>query len=191
MASYSKVIQLGNLTREPEYKQLPSGQAICRLGLATNRQYKNRQTGAMMQDVCFIDVEVWGAQAEHCRQYLQKGRGVLVEGRLKLVTWDDQTGQKRSKHIIVADNVVFMGAGAGASEAEGVVDVQEPQSALEKDLLSQIDQIKGRAARAAEATTKVKPAAAEHLKAPHAGQDNFGGEMNFKDEPPFEDELPF
>lgn len=107
MASYNRVILMGNLTRDPEFKQLTSGQSVCRLGLATNRTFKNRQTGATAQEVCFIDVDVWGAQGENCQKYLQKGRGVLVEGRLKLDTWD-QDGQKRSRHSIVADRVTFM-----------------------------------------------------------------------------------
>lgn len=199
MASYNKVILMGNLTRDPEYKQLPSGQAICRLGLATNRQFKNRQTGVATQEVSYFDVDVWGAQAETCRQYLQKGRSVLVEGRLKLSTWEEPNGQKRSKHVVVAENVVFVGAGAGGTEVETTLDVQEPQSALEKDLLNQIDQIKGRAAaRSVDTTKRVKPAAAEQLNSAlnaatgsTTGQEHFGGEMNFKDEPPFDEELPF
>src|SRR5260221_55905 len=108
MANFNRVILAGNLTRDPEFKQLPSGQGLCKLGLAINRKFKNRQTGADVQEVCFIDVDVWGPQAEHCKQYLQKGRGVLVEGRLKLDSWDDAQGQKRSRHTVVADNVVFL-----------------------------------------------------------------------------------
>ena len=107
MASYNRVILMGNLTREPEFKQLTSGQSVCRLGLATNRTFKNRQTGATSQEVCFIDIDVWGAQGENCHKYLQKGRGVLIEGRLKLDSWE-QDGQKRSRHSIVADRVTFM-----------------------------------------------------------------------------------
>lgn len=193
MAAYNRIVLVGNLTRDPDYKQLSSGQPVCRLGLATNRQFKNRQSGAMVQEVCFIDIDVWGVQAESCRQYLQKGRSVLIEGRLKFDTWEDQSGQTRSKHSVVADRVVFLGAGAGA-EAEGVESAsyerQEPQSALEKDLLNQINQIKGRAVKSAEPVRRVRPAAAEQMRP--TGQDQFaGGEMNFKDEPPFEDELPF
>lgn len=194
MANLNKVMLMGNLTRDPEYKQLPSGQAICRLAMATNRQFKNRQTGVATQEVCYVDVDVWGAQAESCRQYLQKGRSVLVEGRLKLSSWEEPNGQKRSKLFVVAENVVFVGAGAGSVDVEAALDVQEPQTALEKDLLNQIDQIKGRVARSADETKRVKPAASEQQRSTqHATteQENFGGEMNFKDEPPFEDDLPF
>jgi len=107
MASYNRVILMGNLTRDPEYKTLASGQNVCRLGLACNRSFKNRQTGTVTQEVCFIDIDVWGAQAESCQQFLVKGRPVLVEGRLKLDSWE-QDGQKRSKHSIVADRVTFL-----------------------------------------------------------------------------------
>lgn len=195
MAGYNRIVLVGNLTRDPEYKQLPSGQPICRLGLATNRQFKNRQ-GTMTQEVCFIDIDVWGVQAESCRQYLQKGQSVLIEGRLKLDSWEDQQGQKRSKHSVVADRVVFLGAGAPDIDNADAADFKksEPQSALEKDLLSQIDQIKGRATvKGATPVRRVKPAEAESYASPaqSAASGLPGGEMSFKDEPPFEDDLPF
>ena len=128
MAGYNRIIIMGNLTRDPELKQLPSGQPVCRLGIAANRQYKDRQTGSMQQEVCFVDVDVWGAQAESCKQYLQKGRPVLIEGRLKLDSWKDTEGQARSKHSIVASSVQFLfgsgdqagsGADAGMEEEFG------------------------------------------------------------------------
>lgn len=190
MASYNRVVIVGNLTRDPDYRQLSSGQAICKIGLATNRQYKNRQTGAVVQEVCYIDVDVWGAQAESCRQYLEKGRGVLVEGRLKLDSWEEQGGQKRSKHSIVAERVVFLGsqqgpdeemdsAGASASDGRGMslseaagISAKEQQK-TEEDLLSQISQIKKRSA--------VK-------KAPEVSSSS---DFSFQDQPPFEDNLPF
>lgn len=183
MAGYNRVVIVGNLTRDPDYKQLTSGQGVCRLGLATNRQFKNRQTGTMVQEVCYIDVDVWGAQAESCRQYLQKGRSVLIEGRLKLDSWEDQNGQNRSKHSIVADRVVFLAAGSDAGneytdssdkhESKG----KEPVSDLEQGLLDQIDQVKKR--------TKSAPKAAKSAINDAAPQ------ATFKDEPPFEDDLPF
>ncbi len=117
MAGYNRVIMVGNLTRDPELK--PSG--VCKLGIASNRQYKNKQSGATVQEVCFIDVDVWGPQAESCKQYLQKGRLVLVEGRLKLDSWKDNEGQARSKHVIVAERVVFLSSGgAEVSSMEGL-----------------------------------------------------------------------
>ncbi len=188
MASYNRVIMAGNLTRDPEYRQLQNGQAVCRLGLAVNRQYKNRQTGNVTQEVCYIDIDVWGPQAESCQQYLQKGRPVLVEGRLKLDTWEDQQGQSRSKHTIVADRVVFLGSGAGNAEmGTGDTDDQStPQPSrpstvsapLEKDILDQIEAIKNR------------PKAKAAPKAPEASGSQ-QGVVDFKDEPPFQDNLPF
>lgn len=180
MAGYNRVVLVGNLTRDPEYKQLTSGQGVCRLGIATNRQFKNRQTGAMVQEVCFIDIDVWGPQAESCRQYLQKGRSVLIEGRLKLDTWADANGQNRSKHSVVADRVVFLtSADGGADAIEGNEQASEPVSELEKGLLDQISQVKKRTAAPRAAAAPKRTAAPSE------------GEVAFKDEPPFEDDLPF
>lgn len=186
MAGYNRVVLVGNLTRDPEYKQLASGQAVCRLGLATNRQFKNRQSGQMVQEVCYIDIDVWGAQAESCHQYLQKGRSVLIEGRLKFDTWEDPSGQNRSKHSVVADRVVFLSS-ASEAEAETAVPATKteskgmpaPESPMEKELFDQIESIKKK--------NQTKPPAQPEQKqaAPAAG----GAE--FKDQPPFEDELPF
>ena len=114
---------IGNLTKDPDYKSQPSGQAVCKLSLALNRQYRNKQTNQLVQEVCYVDVDVWGTQAENCRQYLQKGRQVLIEGRLKLDTWTEADGQKRRRHFIVAENVTFLGSGKpteGGSDEAGV-----------------------------------------------------------------------
>ncbi|MCX5922574.1 MAG: single-stranded DNA-binding protein [Candidatus Dependentiae bacterium] len=191
MASYNRVVMVGNLTRDPEHKQLASGQAVCRLGLASNRQFKNRQTDSMVQEVCYIDVDVWGAQAESCRQYLSKGRSILVEGRLKLDSWEDQNGQKRSKHSIVADRIVFLSsgaeAGASASEDNEQADggsTSQLDANIERELLGQIDQIKKRAKTAGAVKAKETPARS-------AGSSRDTGEIDFKDEPPFQDDLPF
>ena len=118
MANFNRIIIIGNLTRDPEYKQQPSGQAYVGSSLASNRQYRNKQTSAMVQEVCYVDVSVWGPQADNCRQYLQKGRPVLVEGRLKFDTWKDAEGQQKQRHSIVADSVVFLGSG---QRAEGLM----------------------------------------------------------------------
>lgn len=191
MSSYNRVIIMGNLTRDPDYKQLTSGQAVCRLGLASNRQFKNKQSGDMIQEVCYIDVDVWGPQAESCRQYLQKGRPVLVEGRLKLDTWDDANGQKRSKHSIVADNVKFLGSNAQAETSNEDEQRLDPNNPMEKEIMSQIQQIKNRTASkpAVKADTDFAPApkkkVAPKMEAPVTG------EIEFADEPPFQDDLPF
>ena len=118
MAGYNRIIIVGNLTRDPELRPAGASQ-VCKLGIASNRQYKNKQTGAITQEVCFVDVEVWGAQAESCKQYLQKGRPVLIEGRLKLDTWKDSNdGSQKSKHSIVAEKVIFLGSNQSVN-AEG------------------------------------------------------------------------
>lgn len=190
MAGYNRIIIVGNLTRDPEYKQLASGQAVCRLGLATNRQFKNRQSGDMVQEVCFIDIDVWGAQAESCRQYLQKGRQVLIEGRLKFDTWEDPNGQTRSKHTIVADRVVFLAA-QDSSADYAMNDENQYSNSVEKDLIGQIDDIKAKVAAKKDATAlKVEPAQRPVAQKPKKQEMNVG-DFEFKDEPPFQDDLPF
>jgi len=190
MASFNRVIMMGNLTRDPDYKQLSSGQSVCRLGLASNRQFKNRQTGAMVQEVCYVDIDVWGAQADSCNQYLQKGRPILVEGRLKFDTWEDQQGNTRNKHFIVADRVVFLSAQSSAEFAgQEKPDYEKPASKstvdtkLEKNLLDQIESIKVKAEEKKQAAAKPKRTVAKK-------EDDLPT-VDFKDTPPFEDNLPF
>ncbi|WP_457564330.1 single-stranded DNA-binding protein [Caminibacter sp.] len=105
---YNKVILVGNLTRDVELRYTPNGTAIAKFGLATNRTYKDSVTGENKQEVMFIDITVFGRSAEIANQYLGKGRRVLVEGRLVLDQWVDSSGQKRSKHSIVAEKLQFM-----------------------------------------------------------------------------------
>src|ERR1044072_2866274 len=111
MASFNKVILMGNLTRDPELRYTPKGTAVAKLGLAVNRTWKT-ETGETKEEVLFIDIEACSRQAENIGQYLKKGSPILVEGRLKLDTWDDkQTNQKRSKILVAAENVRFLGSG--------------------------------------------------------------------------------
>ena len=114
---YNKVILIGNLTRDVELKYTPSGTAIAKFGLATNRTYKDNMTGENKQEVMFIDITVFGRSAEVANQYLSKGRKVLVEGRLVLDQWVDSSGQKRSKHSIVAEKVQFMDSRSQSSDS--------------------------------------------------------------------------
>jgi len=106
---FNKVILLGNLTRDVELRYTPNGLAIAKFGLATNRVYTDPTTKEKKQEVMFIDINIFGRIAETTNQYLRKGSQVLVEGRLSLNQWTDQTGQKRSKHEIIAENVKFLG----------------------------------------------------------------------------------
>lgn len=113
MASYNKVILIGNLTRDPELRYTPKGMAIAKLGLAVNRTWKS-ESGEQKEETTFVDVDAFGKQAETIGQYLKKGRPVLIEGRLRLDTWDDkQTGQKRSKLGVVLENFQFLDSGRG------------------------------------------------------------------------------
>ncbi len=119
MASFNKVILLGNLTRDPELRYTPKGQAVAKLGLAVNRSYKT-DTGEVREEVTFIDVDAWGKQAELIGQYLRKGSPLFMEGRLKLDQWDDKTtGQKVTKLRVVMENFQFIGGPRGAEGAPG------------------------------------------------------------------------
>jgi single-strand DNA-binding protein len=116
MASYNKVLLMGNLTRDPEVRYTPKGTAIANLGLAVNRVYTT-ETGEQKEEVTFVDIEVWGRQAETAGQYLSKGRPVFVEGRLRLDSWEDkESGQKRNRLKVVAERVQFLGAPRGSAE---------------------------------------------------------------------------
>src|ERR1041385_5353025 len=108
MANFNKVILAGNLTRDPELRYTPKGTAIAKFGLAINRTWTN-ETGEKKEEVTFVDVDAFSRQAEVIAQYLKKGRPILVEGRLRLDTWDDkQTNQKRSRLGVVLEGFQFV-----------------------------------------------------------------------------------
>ncbi len=118
MASFNKVILVGNLTRDPELRYTPKGMAIAKIGLAVNRVWRN-EAGESKEEVTFVDVDAFGRQAETLAQYMKKGSPLLVEGRLKLDQWDDkQTGQKRSKLGVVVEGFQFLGGGTRGESAE-------------------------------------------------------------------------
>jgi single-strand DNA-binding protein len=121
MASFNKVILLGNLTRDPEVRYTPKGSAVCDLGLAVNRVY-TLENGEKREEVTYIDVTLWSRLAEIAGEYLKKGRPVFIEGRLQLDTWDDkQTGQKRSKLRVIGEGMQLLGSrpsGGAALEAD-------------------------------------------------------------------------
>jgi len=115
MASFNKVILVGNLTRDPELRYTPKGTAIAKIGLAVNRVWTS-ESGEKKEEVTFVDVDVFGRTAENVGQYMRKGRPILIEGRLRLDQWDDkQTGQKRSRLGVVAETVQFLGSPTGGS----------------------------------------------------------------------------
>ncbi len=115
--SFNQVILMGNLTRDPELRQIPSGQSVCSFSLALNRSYKG-QDGEWKEATDFVDVVAWAALGERVAQYITKGRPVLVSGRLQSRSWE-QDGQKRSKLEVIAQDVTFLGGrgeGGGGHE---------------------------------------------------------------------------
>lgn len=119
MASFNKVILVGNLTRDPQVKYTTGGTAVTEIGLAVSRQWFDKQANSKKEETTFVDVTLWGRTAEIAGEYLAKGRPVLIEGRLQLDSWDDrETGQKRSKLRVVGENMTMLGSrsdGGGGS----------------------------------------------------------------------------
>jgi len=134
MASFNKVILMGNLTRDPELRYTSNGKAIAKIGLAVNRAWTS-ESGEKKEEVTFVDVDTFGRTAENVGQYMRKGSPILIEGRLRLDQWDDkQTGQKRSKLGVVAETVQFLGSprggeGGGPAPAPGRSRAAEPPPA--------------------------------------------------------------
>ncbi len=128
MASFNKVILVGNLTRDPELRYLPKGTAVARIGLAVNRRWST-ETGEQREEVTFIDIDAFGKQAETIGQYLKKGRPILVEGRLKLDQWEDKnTHQKQSKLKVVLESFTFLDSG-NRGDAAGAPGASAPAPA--------------------------------------------------------------
>jgi single-strand DNA-binding protein len=109
MANYNRVILMGNLTRDPQLRYLPSNTAVCEFGMAVNRRWRDRD-GNQKDEVCFVDVSAFGRTGETINQYMSKGRPLLIEGRLKFDSWTGQDGQKRSRLTVVAENFQFVGS---------------------------------------------------------------------------------
>ena len=119
MVSMNKTFLAGNLTRDPELRYTPGGTAVAQFGMAVNRRFKNRD-GQMQEEATFVDIEVWGRQAETTSEYLSKGSPALIEGRLKLDTWESkQTGEKRSKLRVVGERVQFLGGRGSRGQSSG------------------------------------------------------------------------
>ena len=125
MASYNRVILLGNLTRDPEMRYIPSGTAVTNFGLAMSERYTDRQTGEQKENVCFVDVEAWGRQAEIANEYLSKGRPVFIEGALKFDSWETEDGSKRNKLSVRAFRLQLIGGRRDDDEmGSGYADAQ-------------------------------------------------------------------
>lgn len=118
--SVNKVILIGNLGRDPELRYTQGGGPVASLSVATTRKWKNKQSNELVEETEWHRVSVFGQQAEHCNNYLSKGRMVYVEGRLRTRSYDDKDGIKRYSTEIVADNVVFLGGkGEGGGRGGG------------------------------------------------------------------------
>jgi len=110
MPSFNKVILVGNFTRDPELKYTPKGTAVVQFSIAVNRTW-HTETGEVKEEVTFIDVNAFGRTAENINQYMHKGSSIMVEGRLKLDSWEGKDGTKRSKLSVIAETVQFLGGG--------------------------------------------------------------------------------
>lgn len=120
MASFNRVILVGNLTRDVELRHTPGGTAVAEIGLAVNRQWFDKQTNSRKEEVTFVNVTLWGRTAEVAADHLAKGRQVLIEGRLQTETWDDkQTGQKRSKTFVVGETMTMLGSRSDGGQRRG------------------------------------------------------------------------
>lgn len=142
MASFNRVILVGNLTRDPNVRYTPGGTAVCDIGLAVNERRKN-QSGEWIDEVVYVDVTLWGRTAEVAGEYLTKGAPVLVEGRLRMDTWE-KDGEKRSKLRVVAERMQMLGArgqqansgsrlGTGAAPTPEVGDAAADESGFSPD----------------------------------------------------------
>jgi single-strand DNA-binding protein len=177
MASFNKVILVGNLTRDPQVKRTPAGQAVTELGLAVNRTWWDKQSNQKKEETTFVDVTLWGRDAEVAGEYLSKGRPVLIEGRLQLDSWEDkQTGQKRSKLRVVCERMQMLG-GRGEGGGGG-----------------------GGGGRGASHSDSYSPGGDEygsegsysgsHSGGSNSGGNNYGGGFGGSSEPPADD-IPF
>ena len=114
----NKVILIGNTTRAIELRYLPSVSAVAKTGIAVNRTWKDKATGEQKQEVMFIDIVIYGKPAETFNQYVDKGKKILVEGRLVLEQWQDQSGQKRSKHVLAVESFQFLESKVKSGDVE-------------------------------------------------------------------------
>lgn len=128
MASFNRIILVGNLTRDPQLSYTGANTAVCKFGIATNHKWRDKE-GATREEVCFVDCTIFGRAGETFNQYMSKGRSVLVEGRLRFDQWTSPEGEKKSKHEVIVDNFTFLGGGRGdGGEAGGRRTDAEPSA---------------------------------------------------------------
>ena len=131
MANINRVVLVGNLTRDPELRQTPSGTSVCKLRVAVNTRQKDSATGQWGDKPNYFDVTVWGNQGESCAQYLAKGRPVAIDGRLDWREWDAQDGTKRQAVEIIAENVQFLGSREASGESSSFVPQGTPAASAD------------------------------------------------------------
>ncbi len=167
MANFNKVILMGNLTRDPQLSYLPSQTPVVDFGLAVNRNWTG-QDGQRREDTCFVDCRAFGKQAEVINHYMNKGKPILVEGRLQFQQWQAQDGSKRSKHIVVVEGFQFVGApGAqGGSPAYGEESQAPPRQSR-------------------------RPAPSQPARPPKDEPQAPYGDQDDANRPPSEDDIPF
>ncbi len=129
MASYNKVILMGNLTRDPEMRYVPSGTAVTNFGLAMNERYTDRQTGEQKESPCFVEITAWGRQAEIVNEYLTKGSPVFLEGSLKFDSWEADDGTKRNRLSVTAFRIQLIGGRRDSDEMGGAYANAQPAAA--------------------------------------------------------------
>ncbi|MCI4399134.1 MAG: single-stranded DNA-binding protein [Campylobacteraceae bacterium] len=139
----NKVLLIGNTTRAIELRYLPSGSAVAKTGLAVNRTWKDKNTGEKKDETMFIDIVIYGKSAEIANQYMLKGKKVLVEGRLVLEQWVDQSGQKRSKHVLSVESFQFLDSKSseGGFESGGEGDFSDREVGYSKPANSQAPRV--------------------------------------------------
>lgn len=140
MATLNKVFLIGNLTRDPELRYIPSGNAVTTFTVATNRTYVS-SSGEKKEEVTYVRVVAWSKMAERCGEYLSKGSPVFVEGRLQSRSWETAQGEKRSTIEVIAQSVQFLGKGKGAKVPERTeapsADYEPPDAPYEDNLTGQ------------------------------------------------------
>ena len=133
MASFNKVILMGNFTRDPELRQTQSGTSVCRFSIAVNRSYSS-QDGSTRDETCFVEIDCFGKSAESIAKFFSKGKPILVEGRLRQDNWEDkQSGQKRTKLMVVLERFEFVGSkGSDASSGSYDAEYSSPRGAQQQ-----------------------------------------------------------
>ena len=132
-ASINRVVLVGNLTRDPELRNTPSGMAVCSLRIAVNTRRKDQASGQWVEKPNYFDITVWGQQGENCAQYLSKGRPVGVDGRLEWREWEAQDGSKRQAVEIIANSVQFLGSRSDNPNGGGGGNGFQPKSDVPAD----------------------------------------------------------